>query len=132
MSNTIICCSLMESRFRGYWINRRELQSHTFSMSSRSFDRVLREAAEGGFIGLTFEKKDKRQKLVQPTRQNVLLFERNIHADYKTIVDNSHKLNSFTIGLRDRLAEIEEQDSTRSEDLGWPNLDANYNSENSS
>ena len=131
MNHTILCYSLMESWFRGYWINRRELQSHAFGMSSRSFDRVLREATEGKYIALAAEDKDKRQKLVKPTRQTVLMFERSAYAYFKCLVENSHKLNTFTQGLRDRIVEIEAQDIIRRDDLNWSIFDEKYDVKNS-
>lgn len=129
-NHTILCYSLMESWFRGYWINRRELQSHAFGMSSRSFDRVLREANEGGYISLVSEDKDQRQKLIKPTRQTVLMFERTAYAYFKCLLDNSHKLNTFTQGLRDRCQEIEAQDHIRRADLNWSIFDKAFDRKN--
>jgi len=110
----------MEAWFRGYWLTKKELGAHVQTgMSNSVFERIMKNAICEEYVALAAAQNDGRQKLVMPTRATILMFEKFSYQYFKVIVENSHKHNSYTQGLRDRLAEIEAQDDVRKEQLGW-------------
>ena len=104
--------------FANTW--KKELSAHVQTgMSNSVFERVMKTAICKKYVALAAAENDGRQKLVMPTRATILMFEKFSYQYFKVIVENSHKHNSFTQGLRERLAEIEAQDDVRKEQLGW-------------
>lgn len=118
--STKVCYGIMEAWFRGYWLTKKELGAHVQTgMSNSVFERIMKNAICEEYVALAAVQNDGRQKLVMPTRATILMFEKFSYQYFKVIVENSHKHNSYTQGLRDRLAEIEAQDDVRKEQLGW-------------
>ena len=115
-----VCYGIMEAWFRGYWLTKKELGAHVQTgMSNSVFERIMKNAICEKYVTFAAAQNDGRQKVVMPTRATILMFEKFSYQYFKVIAENSHKHNSFTQGLRDRLTEIEAQDDIRKEQLGW-------------
>ena len=122
-AHSVIFYSLMEAWMRGYWLTRVELREHCRSVADSAFARTLSAADCAGYISRDTEDDDSRQKLIRPTRASIVMIEAYTTRYYKVIVDNSHKMNSFAQGLRQRVDQIEALDNVRKEQLGWSIFD---------
>ena len=123
---SIILYALMEAWMRGYWCTRQELREHCSTVVDSAFARVLASADSAGYISRDAEDDDSRQKLIRPTRDTIVMFEAISTRYFKVIVENSHKMNTYTRGLRERVDQIEALDDIRKDQLGWSVLDQTW------
>lgn len=118
-ASTTVLYGIMEAWMRGYWYSRSELRDHCSSIKDSAFARVLASASEAKYISVDVDEGDKRQKLIRPTRETIIMVEKFTTKYFNVIIENSHRVNKFTQGLRDRVNEIEELDGKRKKDVGW-------------
>ncbi len=118
-----ILYAIQEGWNRGYWLTRKELTAHCSFVPEQQIARILREAKENKYIGLQqWDGDDRRQKVIMPSRQLIVMFEKFTTTYYEVIIENSNKLNRFTEGLRERVKEIHKLDEHRKK-LGWSIFD---------
>lgn len=119
-AHTGVFYAIMEAWMRGYWLTRRELRSYCRSLTDSAFARVLQQAEQAKYISRDGQSdEDSREKLMMPTRESIIMIEGFTTRYFKVIINNSHKMNQFTNGLRDRVDQIEALEEKRIEQLGW-------------
>ena len=125
---SIVLYALMEAWMRGYWCTRQELREHCATVADSAFARTLSAADCAGYISRDAEDddNDNRQKLIRPTRDTIVMFEAFTSRYFKVIVENSHKMNTYTRGVRERVDQIEALDEVRKDQLGWSVFDKNW------
>jgi len=127
LTHSAVFYSLMESWMRGYWLTRKELRANCQAVSDSAFARVLNQADQANYISRDGKAgEDSREKLIMPTREAIIMIEAYTCRYFRVIVDNSHKMNSYTQGLQLRVNQIEALDDVRKEQLGWSIFDRQW------